>query len=101
MLGAVVLPGVVSPPTMSLLRTASSCQFSDLASLARWALPLRPCSSPATETKTMVLGNLSLLRTRADSRETATPLASSLAPGAGPWVLALGELREAEWRGAR
>jgi hypothetical protein len=39
-------------------------------------------------------GNLSLLRTRAHSRETATPLASSLAPGAGSWVLKLSVLRE-------
>ena len=93
-LSAPVSPGVVSPPTMSLLRTASSCQPSDFASLARWRLPLRPCSSPATATKTMLLGNLSLLRTRADSIETATPLASSLAPGAGSWVLKLSELRE-------
>ena len=61
-------PGVVSPPTISLFRTASSCQPSVFASFARCRLPFSPCSSPATATKTMVLGNFSLKergRTRA------------------------------------
>ena len=53
-----------------------------LAILAKCALPFRPCSSPATVRKIMVAGNLSWLRTRAHSRLTAVPLASSLAPGA-------------------
>ncbi len=50
-------------------------QPSDLANLAKWRLPSRPCSSPATVRKTMVLGNLSFERTRALSMETAVPLA--------------------------
>ena len=43
---------------------------------------------------TMVAGNLCLLSTRAHSRLTAVPLASSLAPGAGSVTLSLSLLRE-------
>ncbi len=79
-------PGVVSPPTMSLFSTASSGHPSAFASCARCLDPYSPCSSPATATNTIVpvsftpaLG--SPLSARADSIDTATPLASSLAPG--------------------
>ncbi len=75
-------PGVVLPPTMSLFSSASTCQPSAVASFARWRLPFSPCSSPATAAKTMVAAGLSLDSTRAHSRLTATPEASSFAPGA-------------------
>ena len=89
-----VSPGVVLPPTMSLLRTPSMFQFCSRAICAKCLAPSSPCSSPATVRKISVAGNLYLLRTRAHSRLTAVPLASSLAPGAGSFVFSVSELRE-------
>jgi hypothetical protein len=43
--------------------------------------PYRPCSSPATAAKTIVARGCRVAITRASSSDTATPDASSSAPG--------------------
>ena len=49
---------------------------------AMWSDPKRPCSSPATAASTIVASGSCVARTLASSIETATPDASSSAPGA-------------------
>src|ERR1035437_9877471 len=73
----------LSLPMMSLFSTASITAASFLALAAASVLPMRPCSSPANETKASVLSNSYWLITRASSITAAVPLASSQAPGAG------------------
>jgi hypothetical protein len=79
---------------MSLLSTAWIRQSCWRAIWAKWRLPFSPCSSPATVRNMIVAGNFSWLRTRAHSRLTAVPLASSLAPGASPLTSKVSLLRE-------
>jgi hypothetical protein len=67
---------------MSLVNMPCTSTPADLSCWARCAEPYRPCSSPATAAKTIVASGLCLAITRASSRDTATPDASSSAPGA-------------------
>src|SRR5674476_1094497 len=60
-----------SVPMMSLLSTASITWFSFFALAACSELPIRPCSSPAKETKASVLPNSYWLMTLADFEKNA------------------------------
>lgn len=71
-------------PTMSLVNMAWTFVPAALKLSARYADPYRPCSSPATAAKTIVAAGRRFAITRASSRATATPEASSSAPGASP-----------------
>ena len=67
---------------MSLLRTASTFQFSFFALSLMYVEPSNPCSSPLTATKIIVAGKECLLIILAHSITAAVPLPSSSAPGA-------------------
>ena len=59
--------------------------------------PNRPCSSPSTADRTIVDSGACLASTRASSITTATPEASSSAPGASPTESVLMVRRESRW----
>ena len=69
-------------PTMSLVNMACTSVPAALYCAAMNRAPNRPCSSPATAANTMVAFGRRLAMTRASSIDTATPDASSFAPGA-------------------
>lgn len=76
-------PGApVVPPTMSLLSTATIGSPKAAAAGAWKRLPLRPGSSAAKATKRSVASHWRRDITRTSSSSTATPEASSSAPGA-------------------
>jgi hypothetical protein len=68
-------------PTMSLENMPSMLAPAALYCFAWKSDPKRPSSSPSTAVKTMVDSGLCVARTRATSTITATPEASSSAPG--------------------
>lgn len=72
----------VELPTMSLVNMACRSTPEVRNCSAMWVAPYSPCSSPATAANTRVALGLRVASTRASSRETATPEASSSAPGA-------------------
>jgi hypothetical protein len=69
-------------PTMSLVNIPWTSASAFLSSFARNVEPNSPCSSPATAAKISVQSGRRVAITRASSIDTATPEASSSAPGA-------------------
>ncbi len=84
-------------PTMSLLNMPCTSFPAAFICAAMWAEPYRPCSSPATVASTTVPGNWWVANSRASSRTTATPEASSSAPGASLVKLSTSVTRESRW----
>ncbi len=69
-------------PTMSLLNMPCTSLPAAAICFAMKVEPYSPSSSPATVANTRVPGNWRVANSRASSRTTATPEASSSAPGA-------------------
>jgi hypothetical protein len=72
----------VELPTMSLVNMPCTSAPWSWKTCAMWSDPYNPCSSPATAANTSVALGRWVANTRASSIETATPDASSSAPGA-------------------
>jgi hypothetical protein len=80
--GSRVPSSAVLEPTMSLVNMAWTSAPAALNWAAMYRAPYRPCSSPATAAKTIVDLGARFAITLASSMDTATPDASSSAPGA-------------------